>query len=400
MPGLKPAGEPRSTAAGKPRRRRPHGFARRRTATPTRQVRHAAAQCPACGTALRGGWVQRRREVIDLPVVPAEVVEHLIIARQCPVCDRRIVPSGALADVTVGRQRLGARLVSFIATLREVGRMPARTVQWLLATVHGLQLGLGTIVAASRQVAAHGAPLLEQLREDIRGSPVVHADETGWREDGANGYVWTFCTPTARYFVRRGRGKEVLGATFRGVLASDFYAAYHHYLGLKQRCWAHLLREIHDLRRVYPRDTALARWARQVHRLYQRAVQRAQALTGQGADERVRLRAQQRCERRLRAICQPYLEDAVAVMGPLCRRMERHLPELFVFVARPEVPPDNNAAERSLRPLVTSRKVSGGTRSPVGTATKMTTASLFGTWLARGLNPLAACQQLLISPQL
>ena len=66
--------------------------------------------------------------------------------------------------------------------------------------------------------------------ERIRGSPVVHADETGWREDGVNGYVWTFSTPTDRYFVRRGRGKkvvdEVLGESFDGVLVSDFYAAY------------------------------------------------------------------------------------------------------------------------------------------------------------------------------
>ena len=80
---------------------------------------------------------------------------------------------------------------------------------------------------------------------------MVHADETGWRQNGNNGYVWTFSTPTERYFLRRGRGKavvdEALGESFSGVLVSDFYAAYHHYDGPKQRCWAHLLRDIHDL---------------------------------------------------------------------------------------------------------------------------------------------------------
>ena len=80
--------------------------------------------------------------------------------------------------------------------------------------------------------------------------------------------------------------------------------------------------------------------------------------------------------------------------------MENHIKELFVFVAHPEVPPDNNAAERSLRPVVISRKVSGGTRSNQGTDTKMTLASLFGTWRAQGFNPLTACLQLLTSPQL
>ena len=71
-----------------------------------------------------------------------------------------------------------------------------------------------------------------------------------------------------------------------------------------------------------------------------------------------------------------------------------------MFVAHPEVPPDNNAAERSLRPVVVSRKVSGGTRSAAGTDTKMALASIFGTWRAQGLNPLTACQHLLASPQL
>jgi transposase len=65
----------------------------------------------------------------------------------------------------------------------------------------------------------------------------------------------------------------------------------------------------------------------------------------------------------------------------------------------PGVPADNNAAERSLRHLVISRKISGGTRSPQGTQTKMRLASLFGTWRARGADPLRAAHQLLVSPQ-
>ena len=79
-------------------------------------------------------------------------------------------------------------------------------------------------------------------------------------------------TSCERYFLRRGRGKavvdEALGESFSGVLVSDFYAAYHHYDGPQQRCWAHLLRDIHDQRTRYPKDAALARWAAAVHRLY------------------------------------------------------------------------------------------------------------------------------------
>lgn len=82
----------------------------------------------------------------------------------------------------------------------------------------------------------------------------------------------------------------------------------------------------------------------------------------------------------------------------LAQRLLRHQDELVTFLRVAEVSPDNNAAERALRPLVVARTISGGTRSPQGSATRMTLASLFHTWLAQGLNPLQACYRLLQGP--
>ncbi len=395
VPGTKPA--QRSKASGRPRKRRDRGYARLRM-MPTATRTHAADRCPDCGTRLFGGWVQRRREVIELPTAPVMVTEHRILARTCPRCRRRVLPPNPVAGMVAGQQRLGARLVSVIATLREAARLPVRTIQWLLHDLYDLPLSVGAITAASNRVAAHGAGEVAAIRARIRGSPMVHADETGWRENGGNGYAWTFCTPTDRYFVRRGRQKEVvdevLGEAFAGVLVSDFYAAYHHYPGLKQRCWVHLLRDIHDLTAAYPDDAGLRTWAQQLRALFDAATAFADA------DPRQRTAAQQQSEQRVRALCAPFATDPLAVQAKLCRRIERHLSELFVFVAHPEVPADNNAAERSIRPLVTSRKVSGGTRSAHGSATKMALASLFGTWHARRLNPFDQCYALLTSPQI
>ena len=161
---------------------------------------------------------------------------------------------------------------------------------------------------------------------------------------------------------------EVLDESFSGVLVSDFYAAYQHYPGLKQRCWVHLLRDIHDLKSLYPKDRQLARWGGGSPR-HLLGRPRASPIP----DARQRRRAQLRLERKLLACCRPYCQEPTAVQGKLCRRIETFIKELFVFVADPAVPSDNNAAERSLRPLVvTSRKVSGGTRSEQGTDTKMT----------------------------
>ena len=394
MPGIKPKSDQGRPEDKGPRKPRPHGFARQRM-TPTHRVEHVLESCSECGSGLAGGWVQRTREVIDIPVVPFQVTEQVFIARICPVCERRRVPRADLNGVAVGWQRLGVNLVSLITALREEGRLLVRAVQWYLRTVHQLHLSVGAIVRVTHGVAQRAQPVLAQVLDRIRASPVVHADETGWRQDGANGYVWTFTTPAERYFLRRGRNKEVvdeaLGESFSGVLVSDFYAAYNHYPGLKQRCWAHLLRDIHDLGSLYPKDQKLARWAADVHRLWELA----KDFTHPKAKQR-RL-AQDGFEQAMLARCQPSLEDSSAVQNKLCRRIEKHIKELFVFVAEPEAPSDNNAAERSLRHLVTSRKISGGTRSQQGTETKMTLASIFGTWRAQSLNPLQACREMLVS---
>ncbi len=141
--------------------------------------------------------------------------------------------------MALGQQRLGVNVVSLIAARREEASLPLRTIQWCLEAVHGLRLSTGAIVAATRKVAGKGQRKLAGILECIRGSPVIHADETGWRQDGNNGYVWTFSTPTHRHFLRRNRSKavvdEVLGDA-ASVLVCDFYAAYHHYDGPKQRC--------------------------------------------------------------------------------------------------------------------------------------------------------------------
>jgi hypothetical protein len=284
-----------------------------------------------------------------------------------------------------------------VAVWRTECRLPLPLIRWGLQALHGLELSDGAIVGALRRVAAAGQAAVHQIQAAIRASPRVCADETGLREDGANGYLWSFSTPTERYYVRGGRNKEVvdqvLGPTFTGVLSSDFYAAYDHYLGPHQRCWAHLLRDIHTLRERHPHDAALRTWAAQVHGVYTRA-RRFQA-----ARPETRERAQRRFEQDLLGTCAPFLAaDKTAVpQAVLCRRIQKYLPELFTFVADPQVDSTNNQAERDIRPTVVQRKISGGTRSPAGTDTFTTLASLFGTWRARGRDPLVACRHLLLA---
>ena len=110
-----------------------------------------------------------------------------------------------------------------------------------------------------------------------------------------------------------------------------------------------------------------------------------------------RVKQQQQYQQQLWSICKPYV-GSDAPMRVLCQRVERFLPELFTFTADPRAAADNNAAERSLRPTVVSRKISGGTRSERGSETKSVLASWFGTWRLRGCNPYHALNSILSQP--
>ena len=104
-------------------------------------------------------------------------------------------------------------------------------------------------------------------------------------------------------------------------------------------------------------------------------------------------------EEKLMVLARPFLKDPLAVQAKLCRRMERFI-KGCLSSCRTQPCPQQQRRRRSLRHLVTSRKISGGTRSGQGTDSKMTLASLFGTWRARGLNPLLECRGVAHFPQL
>jgi hypothetical protein len=189
-----------------------------------------------------------------------------------------------------------------------------------------------------------------------------------------------------------------LGAAVYGQqrLSTDTLA-YSTHEGAHQRCWAHLLRDVHDLRAAHPDDAGVAAWADGLHALYQEARRQAARDRPEGA----RLAARGALERRLVAPCQPFwAAECAAPQATLCRRIDWFLDELLTLVADPAVPADNNLAERRLRPLVIARKVSGGTRSAEGSRVRMALASLFATWRAQGRDPLAACHQLLLAQTL
>ena len=387
---IRPSRPPREH---KPRKHRGQAFVRRREVAD--EVRyHVAACCPDCGRRLEGGGEHRRRQTIEV-VLQKRVVDHVLVARWCGVCQKRVLPRLEAGELGAqGKRRFGASVQGLVAALNVGYRIPVRRIRRLLREMVGLQISEGEVVGLVDGVRQAGKQTLRELLEQVRGSPAVCADETGWREDGKNGYLWGFFTPRVRWFeyreTRAGHvPTEVLGEEFGGVVSCDFYAGYNK-LGVLQRCWVHLLRDAKELAQLNADRPETGAWVEALGALYR------EAKAFSHPKERVRWRARRRFERLAAQLARPYLSDADAPQRTLAQRIMKHRPELFVFVSNPEVPGDNNLAERSLRPAVIARKISGGTRSPKGSDTKMALMSLFGTWQAQGKPLLASCQRLLL----
>jgi hypothetical protein len=393
---VRPNRKERRAAEREERKKRKHSFTRKRE-TPTEIIEHAVDTCSDCGRKLTGGWVAKTRQVIEIPEVTVRVIEHRAIARKCGVCGKTHIPKIDLSGAVVGKMRFGVRLMSLVAELRTVCRMPIKQIQGLLKALCGVHISVGEISEMLHAVAKAGEEQYLKLRDEIRGSPVVNADETGWREDGVNGYIWSFSTPKARYFVYdRSRAsdvpREVLGQGWSGRLVCDFYSAYGVLDVVCQRCWVHLLRDLKKLKERHENKADVVVWVDAVSDVYKRAK------AFQSEIGKFRLEAKMAFEKELMALALPYLGKKKP-QSVLAGRIEKFLAELFVFVEEPFVPSDNNAAERSVRPSVIARKISGGTRSDKGSKTRMILMSLFGTWKLRGLDTISECRKLLTAYQ-
>lgn len=386
------------------RKKRTEAYTRKKE-TPTEQIFHAAQSCSHCGSDMLGKpTVGYTHQVIDIPIVSYTVTEHVVCRRWCFKCHNQVMPTVDFSKVAIGKGRIGINLAVTITTMRDRLRLPLVAIQKYLKLFHKLDLSEGEIVKILDTVAKKGKFQYDSLLEQIRMADTIHADETGGRQNGINGYFWSFSTEKIHYLMyRKSRGKtvveEIVGKDsekFNGVLTTDFYAAYNTYTGFHQRCWVHYLRDIHELKQQYKKHPPLNTWAKQVKQIYEKAKQ----YRGPDPNLPIKLQTQERIdkqrefEQRLKSVCMPYVKTD-SPMSTLCARAITYLQELFVFIRFPNIKSDNNSAERIIRHTVVARKISGGTKSAKGSETKAILTSLFDTWQLQGLNPLNQCRLLL-----
>lgn len=230
------------------------------------------------------------------------------------------------------------------------------------------------------------APVVAELLELLKQADVIHADETGWRIDGKNVWAWCFSNPDlAVFLIKHSRSRQVfidaLGDTLPGVLVCDFYAAYNGIKADKQRCLTHLLRELHDLSERLAKRY-VTEHIRPLITLFQDAIALAKRRPTMTDDDYVAA-----CDSIYNRFGDAATRDSRDKdVRRILKRLNRHMDELFTFLVRAEVPPDNNMGERDIRSVAAARGDGGVNRTDWGAQAFANIKSVVRTCQKRGVS--------------
>jgi len=313
----------------------------------------------------------------DIVIQPQTVVTRYLHGQAfCARCHRPVVQAG---EGELLNAPIGPVAKSVAIYLRYRIGIPYRKTAELFRELFGLQFVPVSALLFDRKAAARGSPIYEDLREKIRVSDVVHADETSWRSDGVGHFVWFAGNETLAFFhIHRHRSAEVaktiFGEDFSGTLVRDRYAAYNG-IGVDwQVCLAHILtnaREIsaeHALLPQTEKDPATGPFCDRLRDLCARLCEVGHKLKSGELPPKAAAKIEKSSVRELNTICkQPLRFKPAETLRTFLAGPEKKF--LFTFLRRPGVPPTNNHAEQSLRHLVIFRKICFGSRSDSGLKT-------------------------------
>ncbi len=327
------------------------------------------ARCQHCGRALpaTSGVVVARRQVVEVPPVRPVVVEAQRLRVVCRHCRHGTV--GVYPDGFGDTGAFGPRLVATAALLHEEHHVAYARLVEVFGGLFGLSVSEGALVEAVGRLGQALRPAAEAIAAEVRASPVIGSDETSARVDGVNWWEWVFQTTTAAYhcIVRR-RNTAVVLAFLNGVVpqawVSDLWQPQLKAgAGQYQICLAHQLR---DLAYAVQAETGPARaaartWAEAMTALVQQAIHTRNEHVAGRLDAATYVAVVTTIEQD----CDALLAESLTAgwSDDLQTRFQVHRRGLLTFLHHLDVPPTNNASERSLRPSVVHRKVTGGFRS-------------------------------------
>jgi transposase len=305
-------------------------------------------------------------QVAELREDPLVITEYHLQGCRCSVCGQAVWPE--LPPGVVEGQLFGPRLQALIAYMKGSLHASYTGLEEFCRDVLGIDVSRSHLCNSIARVNDALAEPYEQLAEHVPTEPVLHIDESGWKDKGLKYWIWVFCTSAVSFFcIAKSRGakvlEEVLGKTYGGTIVSDFFSAYVKYANrLQQFCLAHLIRDIKFLTTL-PGEAdkrfgqrLLVEFKRLFHFWHLR-----EKIPKERFD-RVMFRIKDRVLR-LAASC---AAGEPAKSRTLAKRLVKHGEAIFRFLFDPAVPPTNNAAERGIRAAVIDRRITQGSRSLTG----------------------------------
>jgi hypothetical protein len=336
---------------------------------PERVVVTRPGACPRCNSSDNVHECSDCEEhlVEDLVIVRPVSILYRRVRGWCSECDH-VFTTRAPEDLP--KAYIGPVARALAGYLHYVAKVPWEAVRKTFTGVFGLSITPAALIGFDRKLAETGRPLYDEIGKWVRYSTSVNLDETTWPVGKLLEWLWTFVTRFAVFFriepTRSGDVPiETLGEQYNGVLGTDCYGAYNRVNAkAKQKCLAHYARDADKLIRYYPEDHAAVRFAESLLDLFRRAREaKRQWLKDAFTDEQAGSKATA-FEKELDRLCAESFGNRDA--ENLRARLVKHRNENFTFLRYREVDPDNNRAERSIRPSVTMRKVSYGNTADSG----------------------------------
>lgn len=337
-------------------------------------------QCPDCGGIVSD--IGKRERVIET-IIPAKIHVKMIRVHRywCPCCGK--VVDAPVTDA-FPNCRFGLEVYLLVALMRYRIGMTYEKIREMLQIPYGLDLSRGQLPQMMDRLASEFGDYYNDLIQELRNSPSVNGDETGWRVNGKGAWLWVFIGKgIALYTIRRCRGKKVvkqiLGKHYGGVLGSDFLSAYNLDGVAQQKCHVHLKRDLKETAEEKDGRSQFHRFRKKLKRVLNDGLR-----VKDRTDDPVELQLQKDClDHRIVELCAEDWSDKDCLR--IIKRLSGRGKDLFTFLVK-DIDPDNNIAERGIRPAVVMRKNSYGNRSDKGAGTTSVMLSVMETCDMKGQN--------------
>jgi transposase len=372
------------------------------------------AACPHCGEAhiTETHTAEQFQTEIVAKVIQRKFVVHLGRCNSCHQGVQGRHPLQTSNALGAARVQLGAKTHGLIAWLNKRLGLSHGKVQELFARVFGLTIGRATSCRSMLRTAQLAQPAVTKIHQQIRGSPSIVPDETGWRIGGSSAWLHVAVGESETVVqVERGRGHEALarliGLDYAGRLIHDGFRAYDvFWRAVHQQCLTHLSKRCRQLIETAKRGAV--RFPRAVQALLHRGLAiRDRYVAGELTSHALGW-WQTRLTNQLFELVRPIKTHAAN--ETFAKFLEQHVAEVFTFLkplARTTshgttyelLPAANYLGEQAIRPAVVNRKVWGGNRTDRGAAAQSSLSTIMLTALQRAIDPLAWLQRLRQSPR-